>query len=83
MNCPICGRPMEAGGLVLNGVQNGWVPLEQFQRKGLQRLVYVGTRFIGRENYLLRQTLVPNAWYCRRCGKIAGVFDVTNNGLEP
>ena len=28
---------------------------------------------------LLGQTKVPNAFFCKMCNKIVGVFDVTNN----
>ena len=79
MKCPICGNELYAGGLIIDGVAPGWVPMEQFQRKGLKRIVYTGLRTIGTPNVLLRQTKVPNAYFCKQCNKIIGVFDVTNN----
>ena len=33
MNCPICGAHMEEGGLIIDGVAPGWVPMEQFRKK--------------------------------------------------
>ena len=33
MNCPICGTHMEEGGLIIDGVAPGWVPMEQFRKK--------------------------------------------------
>lgn len=34
MKCPLCGRDMQEGGLIIDGVAPGWVPLEQFNKKG-------------------------------------------------
>ena len=38
MKCPLCGRDMQEGGRIIDGVAPGWVPLEQFNKKGLGRL---------------------------------------------
>lgn len=78
MKCPLCNCEMQEGGLIIDGVAPGWVPMEQFQKKGLKRLVYKKLRTIGETNILLSQTRVPNAFYCENCGKIVGIFDVTN-----
>lgn len=78
MLCPRCGGEMEAGGLVIDGVAPGWVPLEQFQRRGVKRLLYTGLRTIGRTNLLLRQTRVSDAFFCKHCNIVTGIFDVTN-----
>lgn len=78
MKCPICGGEMQAGGIVVEGVAAGWVPMEQFEKKGLKRFLYKGVRRIGNANVLLRQIKVPNAHYCPFCKKIIGVFDVTD-----
>lgn len=79
MKCPICGEEMLEGGLIIDGVAPGWVSMEQFCKKGLKRLVYTGLRTIGKTNFLLGETKVPNAFFCRTCNKIVGVFDVTNH----
>lgn len=79
MRCPICDNEMEEGGLIIDGVAPGWVPMEQFQRKGLKRMVYTGLRTIGKTSILFSETKVPNAFFCDKCNKIVGVFDVTNN----
>ena len=78
MRCPICGCEMKEGGLIVDGVAPGWVPMEQFKRKGLKRLVYTGLRTIGTANVLLGQTKIPNAFFCKGCDKVVGIFDVTN-----
>ena len=63
MNCPICGAQMEEGGLIIDGVAPGWVPMNQFQKKGAKRLLYTGLRTIGKTNILLGQTRVPGAFF--------------------
>lgn len=79
MKCPMCHDEMQEGGLIIDGVAPGWVPMEQFQKKGLKRIVHTGLRTIGETNILLGQTKVSNAFFCKQCNKIIGVFDVTNN----
>ena len=79
MRCPICGNEMQEGGLIIDGVASGWVPMEQFQKKELKRIVHTGLRTIGEVSILWGQTKVANAFFCRQCNKIVGVFDVTNN----
>ena len=79
MKCPICGGELQEGGLVLDGVAPGWVPMEQFQKRGMKRVVYTGLRTIGQTNFLLRQTRVPGAYFCKTCNKVLGIFDVTNH----
>ena len=38
MQCPICGGDLQEGGLIIDGVAPGWVPMEQFAKKGLKRM---------------------------------------------
>ncbi len=82
MQCPICHNEMQEGGLIAQGVSTGWIPLEQFEKKGLSRIVHTGLRTIGKSSVLFNQTLVPNAWFCPHCNKVTGIFDVTNN-IDP
>ena len=82
MVCPYCGAEMEEGGLVVNGIKPGLVPLEQFRKKGLKRLVYSGLQEIGTSNYLLGQAKIPNAFFCKNCKKIVGVFDIVNQNRD-
>lgn len=79
MNCPICNHEMQEGGLITDGVAPGWVPLEQFNKKGVSRVIYTWLRTIGKSNIVLGQTKIPNAFYCKECNKVVGVFDVTNH----
>lgn len=78
MNCPICKNKMQEGGLITDGVTSGWIPLEQFNKKGVNKLVYTGLRTVGKPNMVLGQTKIPNAFYCKECNKVVGIFDVTN-----
>ena len=47
---------MEKGGLIIDGVAPGWVPMDEFKKKGAARLLYTGLRTIGKTNILLGQT---------------------------
>lgn len=67
---------MEKGGLIGGGVTLQWFPQAQFGKKGLRRLLYTGGKAIGKSNVLLGQTRVPNAYFCKDCKKVAGIFDV-------
>ena len=78
MNCPICGAQMEEGGLIIDGVDPGWVTMGELKKKGAARLLYTGLRTIGKTNILLGHTRVPKAFFCKKCNKIVGIFDVTN-----
>lgn len=79
MKCPICNNEMQEGGLIIDGVAPGWVPMEQFEKKGLKRVIYTGLRTIGKTSILFSETRVPNAHFCQQCNKIVGIFDVTNH----
>ena len=79
MKCPICNNELLEGGIVVDGVVCGWGPMEQFQKKGIRRLVHTGMRTIGESSILLGQTKIPHAYFCKSCNKIMGIFDVKNN----
>ena len=79
MICPICGGEMEEGGLIASGISVMWFPLEQFAKKGLERLWYEGGKSVGMSNYLLGHTRIPGAYYCRGCQKIIGIFDISHD----
>jgi len=79
MKCPICNNELLEGGIIVDDVACGWVPMEQFKKKGIKRLMYTGMRTIGESSIFLNQTKIPNAYFCKNCNKIMGIFDVTNN----
>ncbi len=78
MKCPVCNNEMKEGGLIIDGIAPCWVPMEQFQKKRLKRFMFKGALSIGEPDLLLKQTKVPNAYFCGYCYKIVGVFDITD-----
>ena len=76
MNCPICGKEMEPGGIIANGFAM-WHPSREFNKRGLKKLLYRHGKPVGTHSILLRECKIPNAWYCSSCNKVAGVFDIT------
>ena len=76
MNCPVCNRAIEEGGIITGGVTAMWHPLREFEKKGLRRMIYKDGKPIGKSSILLDQTRIPNAWLCRHCNKIVGVFEI-------
>ena len=53
--------------------------MDQFQKKGIKRLMHTGMRTMGESSILLGQTKISNAYFCKSCNKIMGIFDVKNN----
>lgn len=78
MNCPRCNIPMEPGGIITGGVTAMWHPQKEFGKKGLKKLYYTGGKAIGRTNLLLKETKIPDAWFCPRCNIVTGIFDVVD-----
>lgn len=76
MNCPICGKTMEKGGIVTGGVTAMWHPLSEFEKKKWRRIVYTDGKPIGKSSVLLNQTRIPNAYFCQSCNKIIGIFEI-------
>jgi len=77
MKCPICSEEMEPGGIIANGIAM-WHPAQEFEKKGLKKLLYKHGKILGSHNVLLRECKIPNAWYCPRCNKVAGIFDISD-----
>lgn len=74
MNCPICGKVMEEGGIIGNGALSiDWYPKSEFEKPWYRKLIYKGGKNLGAS--LAKVTKVPNAWYCPACDKVIGVFD--------
>lgn len=77
MKCPICGGGLEEGGLIVKGVSAMWFLKEEYEKKGLRRVMYTGGKaLLGRTNYVLDHTRVDGAYYCKACDKVVGVFAV-------
>lgn len=76
MKCFICGKDMQPGGIVTDGISAMWFPESQLKKKGLTQMVLENGRKIGHRNFLLRQTTLDNAYFCPHCQKIIGLFDL-------
>lgn len=75
MKCPECGAEMETGGLVSNGLAIVWYPKENYEKNALKRVFTVGKR-IGKTSIFMEETKVPDAYYCKNCNIVTGVFRV-------
>lgn len=62
MNCPLCGAEMEKGGIATDRIVSKWVPDNEFEKKGLKRIVYHNAKDIGESRAILGQTKFPNAY---------------------
>lgn len=74
MKCPICEGEMIEGGIIGNGALSiDWYPKGEFDKKWYTTLRYKGGKNLGAS--MAKVTKIPNAWYCSRCNKVAGIFD--------
>lgn len=59
MNCPLCGYEMEKGGIVTDGIVSTWVPDNEFEKKGLKRIVYHNAKDIEESRVSLDRQNFP------------------------
>lgn len=78
MKCILCGSDMQPGGIVTQGVSVMWVPLFEFEKKGIQKLIYENGKAIGHTDLIWGRTKISNAYFCQKCNKVIGIFDVSN-----
>ena len=76
MNCPVCDKPMEAGGIIFNGNTPYWVPVKDLKKKGLIRKEFHALKTTAPD--WLRRSRLEKAYLCSRCKKIVGIFDVVS-----
>ena len=76
MKCIFCGSDMQPGVIVTQSVSAMWVPLSEFQKKEIKKLIYTNGKALGHANIIWGQTKIPNAYFCQKCNKVIGVFDV-------
>lgn len=78
MRCPFCDEEMERGGLIVSGrilSPLEWYPAAEFSKKGLKSW----NRTDGKElldEVALFGSKYKDAFYCHRCNRVIGVFDV-------
>lgn len=81
MNCPYCGKPMEAGFLASNRVSGiPWLPegteMPWFSLQG-EFSIYKRGGFLLADQASARNGLTLTAWLCRDCGK--GIFNIADD----
>lgn len=83
MKCPVCESEMQSGGLITSsrGRFISWLPKDSFEenRSFMRALtdgktIKVETKFFAL--MLSGQVKIPNAFYCEKCNKIVGIFDI-------
>lgn len=81
MICPICGKKMTKGGIILSGKQMcgefTWYPQNEFNKKGLKTWNRAnGKNIDATEMNLLSEEKFNNAYFCESCNKIIGIFTI-------
>lgn len=76
MKCMFCGNEMQEGGIITQGVSALWVPLEEYNKRGIRKMIYTGGKSLGKIDVVLGQVKLDNAYYCPNCNKVIGYFDV-------
>lgn len=78
MNCPICGKEMEKGGIIAEkAITVMWHPEQEYQKKGLNSYCFRFGKLLGTHHPLRGVVKIPDAWYCGSCHKVTGIFEVT------
>jgi hypothetical protein len=77
MNCPVCGGEMQRGGLVTRVGFYSWLPADRIEinYSALSTLIN-GKALKGKTKFLSQQTKIPSAFYCEKCKKVVGIFEV-------
>ena len=69
---------MEKGGIVAEkAITVMWHPESEFQKKGLRSISFTSGRLLGSHHPFRGVVKIPDAWYCGKCEKVTGIFDVT------
>lgn len=76
MKCPVCESEMQEGGLSANGRFVIWHSKEIFDKKRFLGVLAEGKFLKSKFNFLTMQSKIPNAFYCEKCNKVVGIFDV-------
>ncbi|QHI73494.1 PF20097 family protein [Aminipila terrae] len=79
MICPICGKEMTKGGIVLRGKrifgEFTWYPQDAFDKKGLKAWDRSnGKVIVDVDMSLMGEKKFDNAYFCESCSKIVGIF---------
>ncbi len=79
MICPICGNEMESGGLITSTRAGAitWLPGDSFEKNRWPMIASLNGKVIKVQvKFFPGQIKIPNAFYCERCNKVIGFFDI-------
>ncbi|SHH27774.1 hypothetical protein SAMN02745245_00975 [Anaerosphaera aminiphila DSM 21120] len=76
MKCPICDSEMEKGGIFADTIYVYWYNEEEVKEDTITLKVRTSGVPIGKNNFVLGTTRIENAYLCKKCKKIVGVFDI-------
>lgn len=81
MICPICGKEMAKGGIILSGKgmcgEFTWYPQNEFEKKGLKAWDRNnGKNIDAMDMSLMGEEKFSNAYFCEACNKIVGIFTI-------
>lgn len=82
MICPICGKEMTKGGIILSGKRMSgefaWYPQNDFDKNGLRAWGRNNGKAIeAMDMSLLGEEKYDEAYLCETCNKIIGIFTIT------
>ena len=79
MKCPVCDNEMQPGGLItgLRGGAVSWLPVDKYEKsRGPLRAQMNGKILMAENKFFSGQRKIPNAFFCEKCNKIVGIFEL-------
>ncbi|RVU55364.1 PF20097 family protein [Anaerosphaera multitolerans] len=76
MKCPICKNEMENGGIFAESLHVYWYEEREFKKNFLELKRRRNGVPIGKNNYLGSTTKIDNVYFCKKCNKAMGIFDI-------
>ncbi|MHC1723532.1 MAG: PF20097 family protein [Aminipila sp.] len=80
MICPICGKEMTKGGIILSGItlsgEFTWYSQNEFDKKGLKAWDRSNRKNIDARRSLMGEEKFDDAYFCESCNKIVGIFTI-------
>lgn len=80
MICPICGKEMTKGGIILSGIKLAgeftWYSQKEFDKKGLKDWHRNNRKNIDAKRSLRGEEKFNDAYFCESCNKIVGIFTI-------
>ncbi|MFV0516957.1 MAG: PF20097 family protein [Aminipila sp.] len=80
MICPICGKEMTKGGIILTGKnlcgEFTWYSENEFNKEGIKVWDRSNRKNIDSKRSLRGEEKFDNAYFCESCNKIVGIFTI-------